>query len=151
MEVRLNFYWNEITFRVNDFVIIYACDLLNLSLVKINSVQFKISDPVAKINSEKLAGTGYVNRENFFSKNHLVWSISLKAKINTFWKLTSQNSRHLRLLKFWFLLFIYKQMGNGSYCNSNVSFLYPLITSETSGFWNGFNRTSWVKWFNWSF
>lgn len=74
-----------------------------------NSAQFKISDPVAKINSEKLAVIGYANREKF-SKNYLVWSISWKAKVNTFWKLTSQNSRNLKdsLSSDFFYLFINK-------------------------------------------
>ena len=45
------------------------CDLLDLSIAKINSAKFTINNPIAKINSAKLTVFGPANRENLFREN----------------------------------------------------------------------------------
>ena len=49
----ISFEENGYKFYVNYFVAIFPCDLLNLSIVKINSARFTIKNPIAEINSVK--------------------------------------------------------------------------------------------------
>ena len=45
------------------------CDLLDMSIAKINSAKFTINNPIVKINSAKLTVFGPANRENLFREN----------------------------------------------------------------------------------